>query len=114
MLNSLKSLYKRLGASTALLSGLRAHEEQIAQLRAALATFIAEKQGLSSEEQAKAKAEIERLLAYQAVSRDETERLRALYESATARVAATEAEIAVLREKVATMEGSSKDRGGSP
>lgn len=114
MLNSLKNLYKKLSASTALLSSLRAQDEQIAQLRAALASFIAEKQGLSPKEHAKAKAEIEGLLAYQAVSRDETERLRALFESAAVRLATTEAEIAALREKVATMEGSLKDRGGRP
>ncbi len=106
MLNSLKSLYKKLGASAALLSGLRAHDEQIAQLRAALASHIAEKQDLSAEERAKAKAEIGGLLAYQAVSKDETERLRALYESAAMRVSATEAEIAELREKL--------DRDGGP
>ena len=114
MLNSLKSLYKKLGASAALLSGLRAHDEQIAQLRASLATLLAEKQGLSAEHKAKAKAEIESLLAYQAVSKDETERLRALYESAAARVAATEKEIAALREKLSAMVSALKERGGRP
>lgn len=114
MLNSLKSLYKKLGASAALLSGLRAHDEQIAQLRASLATLLAEKQGLSAEDTAKAKADIESLLAYQAVSKHETERLRALYESAAARVAATEKEIAALLEKLSAMESALKDRGGRP
>ncbi|WP_204376766.1 hypothetical protein, partial [Methyloceanibacter marginalis] len=59
------------------LSGLRAHDEQIAQLRASLAASLAETQGLSADEKAKAQAKIEDLLAYQAVSKDETERLRA-------------------------------------
>jgi chromosome segregation ATPase len=114
VLNGLKNLYKKLGASAALLSGLRAQDEQIAQLRASLARLLAEKQGLSDEDKAKATAEIESLLAYQAVSKDETERLRALYESAAARVAATEAEIATLRERLSEMENAVKDRGGRP
>jgi chromosome segregation ATPase len=110
VLNGLKNFYKKLGASAALLSGLRAHDEQIAQLRASLAASLAEAQGLSADEKAKAQAKIEDLLAYQAVSKDETERLRALYESAAARVSATEAEIAELREKLTAME---KTRGGA-
>ena len=114
MLNGLKTLYKKLGASAALLSGLCAHDEQIAQLRASLSTLLAEKQGLSAEGKAKAKAEIESLLAYQAVSKDETERLRALYESATARAAATETEIAALRERLTELENALKGRGGRP
>ena len=114
MLNGLRNLYKKIGASAGLLSGLRAHDEQIAQLRASLATLLAEKQGLSPEEKARAKAEIESLLAYQAVSKDETECLRALYESAAARVAATETEIAALREKLIEMETGLSDRGGRP
>ena len=114
MLNSLKSLYKKLSASAALLSGLRAHDEQIAQLRAEIAALLAGKRGLTAEEKAAAKVEIEGLLAYQAVSKDETERLRALYESAAARVAATEKEIAALREKLSAMESALKDRGGRP
>jgi len=108
VLNGLKILYKKLGASAALLSGLRAHDEEIAQLRASLAALLADEQGLGAEEKAKATAEIEGLLAYQALSRDEAERLRALYESAAARLTATEAEIADLREKVTAME---KTRG---
>ena len=114
MLNSLKSLYKKLSASAALLSGLRAHDEQIAQLRTAVATLLSEKHGLSAAEKVAAKTKIEGLLAYQAVSKDETERLRALYESAAARVAATESEIAALREKLSAMENALKDRGGRP
>ena len=110
----MRNLYKKIGASAGLLSGLRAHDEQIAQLRASLATLVAEKQGLSPEEKARAKAEIESLLAYQAVSKDETERLRALYESAAARVAATETEIAALREKLIEMETGLRGRGGRP
>ena len=110
MLNGLKNFYKKLGASAALLSGLRAHDEQIAQLRASLAASLAETQGLSADEKAKAQAKIEGLLAYQAISKDETERLRALYQSAAARVTATETEIAELREKVIAME---KTRGGA-
>lgn len=112
MLNQLKSLYKKFGASATLLSGLRAHDEQIAQLRAAIATLIAEAPGPSPAEKKVAQAEIEGLLAYQAVSKDETERLRALYESAAARVAATEMEIATLREKLNAMEIALKDLGG--
>ena len=112
MLSGLKILYKKLGASAALLSGLRAHDEQLAQLRAAIATLMAEAPGLSPAEKKAAKAEIERLLAYQAISKDEAERLRALYDSAAARVAATETEIADLREKLKAMEGSLKDHGG--
>ncbi len=114
MLNGLRNLYKKIGASAGLLSGLRAHDEQIAQLRASLATLLAEKQGLSPEEKARAKAEIESLLAYQAVSKDETERLRALYESAAARVAATEAEIAACERSLARWRAALKDRGGRP
>jgi len=114
VLNSLKSLYKKLCASAALLSGLRAHDEQIAQLRAVIATLLADTPALPPAEREAAKAKIEGLLAYQAVSKDETERLRALYESAAARVAATEAEIAALREKLATIERLLKDRGGRP
>jgi tRNA C32,U32 (ribose-2'-O)-methylase TrmJ len=104
VLNGLKNLYKKLSASAGLLSGLRAHDEQIAQLRASLATLLAEKKGLSAEQKAKAQAEIESLLAYQAVSKDETERLRALYESAAA-------QISELRERLSELE---KDRGGRP
>jgi chromosome segregation ATPase len=114
VLNGLRNLYKKIGASAGLLSGLRTHDEQIAQLRASLATLLAEKRGLSPEEKARAKAEIESLLAYQAVSKDETERLRALYESAAARVAATETEIAALREKLIEMENGLRGRGGRP
>ena len=114
MLSSLKSLYKKVGASAALLSGLRAQDEQIAQLRAAVATLLSEKHGLSAEEREAAKAEIEGLLAYQAVSRDEMERLRSLCEAAIARVAATETEIAALRERLAAVEELLKDRGGRP
>ena len=112
MLNRLKKLYKNLGASAALLSGLRAHDEQIAQLRAAIAALMTDTPGLTPAEKETAMAKIEALLAYQAVSKDEAERLRALYESAAARVAATEAEIVALREKLAAMEGLLKDRGG--
>ena len=102
MLQRLKDLYQKLGSGAALLTGLRAHDEQLAQLRAALATLVAESPGLSAAEKEAAKAEIEELLAYQAISRDETERLRALYESAAARMATTEAEIAELRDKLET------------
>ena len=111
MFNGLKNLYKKLGSSAALLSGLRAHDEQLAQLRAAIATFMADTPGLSPTEKDAAKAKIESLLAYQAASKDETERLRALYESAAARLAATETEIAALREKLNAIEASLKDRG---
>jgi len=112
VLNGLKNLYKKLGASASLLSGLRVHDEQLAQLRAAIATLMAEDPGLSPAEKEAARVKIESLLAYQAVSKDETERLRALYESAAARVAATEAEIAALREKLTALEETLKDRGG--
>lgn len=114
MFNSLTNIYKKLGASAALLSGLRAQDEQISQLRATIATLLSETHGLSAAEKEAAKAKIEGLLAYQAVSKDETERLRALYESAAARVAAAEAEIAALREKLSAMESALKDRGGGP
>jgi chromosome segregation ATPase len=114
VLNSLKNLYKKLGTSAALLSGLRAQDEQIAQLRATLATLLSEKHGLSAPDEEAAKAKIEGLLAYQAVSKDETERLRALYESAAGRLAAAEAEIAALREKLSAMERALEDRGGRP
>ena len=114
MLNNLKSLYKKLGASAALLAGLRAHDEQIAQLRAAVATLLSEKHGLSAADKEAFVAKIEGLLAYQALSKDETERLRALCESAVARVAASETEIAGLREKLAAMEDVLKDRGTRP
>ena len=112
MIKSLKNLYKKLGASAALLSGLRAHDEQIAQLRAAIATLMVDTPGLSDVEKEAAEAKIEGLLAYQAVSKDETERLRAFCESAAARVAATETEIAALREKLTALEETLKDRGG--
>ncbi len=110
MRQRLKNLYQKLGSAGALLAGLRAHDEQLAQLRAAIATLVADKPGLSAEEKEAAKAEIEGLLAYQAVSRDETERLRALYESAAARVAVTESEIADLREKLKVLEDALGNR----
>jgi hypothetical protein len=112
VLNGLKKLYKRLSASAALLSGLRAHDEQIAQLRAAIATLMSERPGLSPAQKEAAKAKIEGLFAYQALSKDETERLRALYESGVARVAGTEIEIAALRERLDVMEESLRKQGG--
>jgi len=114
VLKTLNNLYNVFAASTALLSGLRAHDEQIAQLRATVAALLAAAPGLTAEEKETAEAKIVGLLAYQAVSKDESERLRALYESAAARVAAAEAEIAALREKLSAMESALKDRGGGP
>lgn len=112
MLNSLKNIYKKLGSGAALLSGLRAHDEQIAQLRAAVGAILAEAPGLSAAEKEAARAKIEALLAYQAIAKDETEGLRALYESAATRLAAAETVIAELQDRVSAMEDALRRRGG--
>lgn len=112
MLDSLKNIYKKLGSGTAVLSGLRAHDEQIAQLRAAVGAILAEATGLSAAEKEAAKAKIEGLLAYQAIAKDEAERLRALYGSAATRLAAAEVVIAELQDRVSAMEDTLKRRGG--
>ena len=112
MIKGLRNLYEKLGSATSLLSGLRAHDEQIAQLRAAITTLMADSPELSVKEKQVAQAKVEGLLAYQAISKDERQRLTALYESAATRLAAAEAEIAKLRERLRDMQAALKDRGG--
>ncbi len=72
---------------------------------------MAESPKLSTAEKKASKARIEGLLAYQAISKDEVERLRALYESAAARLAVTELEVADLREQLKVMRDTLKHRG---
>ena len=87
---------------------LRSHDQQLAQLRDAVAAISVESETLSNEEREAARARLVDLLAYQANSKIEIERLGMLYESAVARVADLEAEIETLRIKVNSLQGEQR------
>ena len=100
----INDLYQKLSSGAALVASLRAHDEQIAQLRATIAALLAEAPNLSQDQKQAAIAKIEGLLAYQAISCSETGRLRELYEAATTRVAKAESEIEELRRRLEALE----------
>ncbi len=107
MLQRLKDIYWKLDSGAAVLAGkLKSHDVQLKQLNAAVAAFALGSPGGGADDPGReaAKAGLIGLLAYQANARAEIERLLTLYESALARVAAAEMEIADLREKLNAME----------
>ena len=109
MLQRLKHLYRKLNSGTGLLSGrLRSYDQELAQLRAAIAALTVEAPGMDPKQKDAARAKLEGLLAYQGDAKQEIERLAALYESSAARVAAAEMEISDLRKKLQSLEKASR------
>jgi len=112
VLQQLKGLYHRLDSGIVRLkSKLRSHDEQLEQLRASVAALAVD--GMEDPDQRRAaKQRLEEMLVHRAVDREELERLLALYESAVARVAAAEAGIAELRERLSALERASGKQAG--
>lgn len=103
MLQRLKNMYRKLDAGASILSGkLKAHDRELAQLRAAVAALAVDGSGDDEQQKEVARRRLEGLLAYQADGKEEIERLASLYESAVARVAGLEKEMADLRLRLQT------------
>ena len=105
-------LYQKLSSGAELVASLRRHDEQFAQLRAVIAAILAESHNLNEDQRRAAITNIESLLAYQAISYRETERLRTQYEAALARVAKAEHEVAQLRGRVEFLERPAPTKDG--
>lgn len=112
MLQQIKELYRRFDTGIMRLKGkLRSHDEQLDQLHAAVAALAVD--GVRDIEQRQAaRRRLEEMFAHRAAVREEYERLLALYESTALRVAAAEAEISHLRERLDALEAASSRQAG--
>lgn len=106
-----KEIYRKLDSAASLVVGLEQHDEQIANLNAAIMALMIDPE-LGPKRRESAKKKLETLLLYQAQGREDAERLRELYESAAARVAAAEMEIAELRKRLNALEAAMTVKSG--
>ena len=110
VLQRLKNIYRKIEGAASMSGRLRSHDQQLAELHAAVAVLAVEGHGLDATEKEAARVKLEGYLAYRSDAKEEIERLAALYESSAARVAAAEIEIADLRKKLLAIEGAPVSR----
>jgi len=112
VLQQFKSLFRKFDAGLARLGGrLRSYDEQLAELRAAVAALAVDGAGDPRQREA-ASRQLEELLTHRAATREESERLLAMYESAVARVVVVEKQIADMSERLRAIESAASRQAG--